>query len=198
MQRDLFLSLAVLFSAGVAAAQTAGSTGGFATLETLSNGPESSGAKPAASAKADFRPWRFFPACPVAMRLTQGGNGDLLAASAGKPADRGPTQMIRIVLLQNKSSKITAMNVVANGISLKPHYLSVSGDGRPEMSRPLHVDVADGDAPDEGAADLVLKGFTSVRSIDLKSLTYADGSTWTSGERVCRATPDLLMRVDAR
>ena len=43
-------------------------------------------------------------------------------------------------------------------------------------------------------ADLAFAGFTSVRSIKLESIDYADGSTMDlSQHRTCTVTPDLLM-----
>ena len=188
MRRKLLLSIALLVSAGAMAAQAFGQASSQEPAATPSG----------AATKTDFRVWQVYPACPVAMRATQGGGGGLLAVSPGKPAARQPTQSIRLILLQNKSSKVTKATVTVHGLAVNTRMLPAAGEGPAEISRSLHVDVEDGDAPDEGAADLVLAGFTSVRSIDLKSLTYADGSTWTSGEKVCRATPDLLMRVDAR
>jgi hypothetical protein len=47
--------------------------------------------------------------------------------------------------------------------------------------------------------DLDLPGFTSVKSIRLDSLTFADGSTWTPASRgSCRVEPDPLMLVSSQ
>ncbi len=136
------------------------------------------------------------------MQAMQGGGGGLLATGpskpGGKPGEEQPTQKIRLVMLQNKSGKIAGATVVVHGLSLKARFQTVEGDEPAEISRRLDVGVVDGDAPDESATDLVLEGFTSVRSIELKSLTFADGSTWTSSDHVCRAVPDLMMRIAAR
>lgn len=49
---------------------------------------------------------------------------------------------------------------------------------------------------DEVAADLTLPGFTSVKSIQVESITYQDGSTWVVGAgQSCQIAPDPLMLV---
>lgn len=48
----------------------------------------------------------------------------------------------------------------------------------------------------DGGADVWVPGLTGVSSIELVSLEYADGSTWTpSGAESCRFTPDPLMLI---
>jgi len=48
-------------------------------------------------------------------------------------------------------------------------------------------------------ADLWLPGFTSVTSIELMEVTYADGSAWKiSGSNVCRVQPNPLMLITER
>jgi hypothetical protein len=43
---------------------------------------------------------------------------------------------------------------------------------------------------------MLFKGFTSVRWIDLDSITYADGSMWhSSPQRKCQVVPDRFMLV---
>ena len=49
------------------------------------------------------------------------------------------------------------------------------------------------------SSDLSLSRFTAVTSVDLNSITYADGTTWhTSSPAACSITPDLIMLVAAR
>lgn len=48
------------------------------------------------------------------------------------------------------------------------------------------------------SSDLSLRRFTSVTSVDLNSLTYADGATWqASSPGACSVVPDPLMLVSA-
>lgn len=45
-------------------------------------------------------------------------------------------------------------------------------------------------------ADVYVPGFTSVSSVELQEVTYADGSTWKiSASSVCRTTPDPFMLI---
>ena len=49
------------------------------------------------------------------------------------------------------------------------------------------------------AADLVLRGLTSVSRVRLESLTYADGTSWqTEQGSACSVTPSPLMLVAGR
>ena len=48
------------------------------------------------------------------------------------------------------------------------------------------------------SADLVLPGFSSVTFVQLKSITYKDGSSWKvdgQAEQACRVTPDPVMLI---
>jgi hypothetical protein len=49
------------------------------------------------------------------------------------------------------------------------------------------------------AADIVVDGVSATQTIDLVSLTYADGSSWKLADGAsCRIAPDPLMLISAR
>ncbi len=69
--------------------------------------------------------------------------------------------------------------------------------GPSEISKTLEVTFAPEDAKSL-SADLVLPGFSSVTFIQLKSITYKDGSSWKvdgQAEQSCRVAPDPLMLI---
>jgi hypothetical protein len=73
--------------------------------------------------------------------------------------------------------------------------------GSPWIATSLDVDLVPSSTAEGkiSRADLELPGFTSVRTIRLDSVSYADGTTWTpvSGH-ACRVTPDPLMLISSR
>lgn len=137
--------------------------------------------------------------CPVSMNAKQSGSTSLVAVAPGQSAVRDFAQQIHLTLGDGTAAKIVAATVTVHGFNARSRILPAANaeDGPSRITRTLNVSLSSEDQ-NQSAADLMLRGFTSVRSIDIDSLTYADGSTWKSGERVCRVAPDLVMLVDAR
>jgi len=147
--------------------------------------------------------------CPVSMHAQQqSGIGTLTARDDRGESRRqsGVAQHIRLILgdagnsAKGNSAKIVSAKVTVRGTSPKwrmtPTVLNqdTSPDAKKTLALTFNVDGSEG-----ASANLVLPGFTSVTSIILDSLTYADGSIWRpSNGRGCRTAPDLLMLVDAR
>lgn len=64
----------------------------------------------------------------------------------------------------------------------------------PQTNLKLHFNSADGSS----VAEMWLPGFGPVRWLDLKSITYADGSTWKPAKgETCTVTPSPFMLVGA-
>jgi hypothetical protein len=141
--------------------------------------------------------------CPVSMHAQQQGGLGILTARDDRGESRrrsGVAQHIRLILGgAGNSTQIVSAKVTVRGTSPKGRMTPtvLNQDASPDARKTLVITFkADGS---EGAsANLVLPGFTSVTSISLDSLTYADGSIWRpSNGRGCRTAPDLLMLVDA-
>jgi hypothetical protein len=69
--------------------------------------------------------------------------------------------------------------------------------GASEISKTLNVTFAPEDEKSV-SAELVLPGFSSVTFVQLKSVTYQDGSAWKvdgQAEQACRVAPDPLMLI---
>jgi hypothetical protein len=134
--------------------------------------------------------------CPVSLRALQGTGGGLVAVHNAKPMS-GPSQHIHLVLSDTKSAVLTA-KVVVRGLSGKNQILQTSGNGRFDLTKTLDVRFVSED-DSQTAADLILPGFTSVQSVELESIRYQDGSTWTfAGREACRVAPDPFMLVGSR
>lgn len=140
--------------------------------------------------------------CPVPMSARQGSAGSLVAVKSGQPglsSAKGIAQRIRLSVAGGNNAKVVSASVTVHGLTPEGRLLPVdSGDhGTSQISR--HLDVAFSlDAANETGANLLLHGFSAVFSIDIDSITYADGSTRRSASGTCRVVPDSMMLVDVR
>jgi hypothetical protein len=142
--------------------------------------------------------------CPVSMHAQQQSGIGALTARDDRGESRrrsGVAQHIRLILGDaGNSAQIVSAKVTVRGTSPKwrmtPTVLNqdASPDAKKTLALTFNMDGSEG-----ASANLTLPGFTSVTSISLDSLTYADGTTWRpSNGRGCRTAPDLMMLVDAR
>jgi hypothetical protein len=201
MNRTADLTLLIFLSSACIAAQTNSNTNrGFAILA-----PSAESGSAASGGQIPNMPLRVtIPAvsgCPVAMSARQSGGGDLIKVAPGRQPQSGlaPAQQIHLGFTGGNSASILEATVRAHGLTPRTRTLQAElvTIGPSEITRTLHLNFA-GETASVRDAELVLRGFTSVSYIDLVSLTYADGSEWTPGERVCRVTPDALMLIGAR
>jgi hypothetical protein len=89
-------------------------------------------------------------------------------------------------------AQITVHGLTAHG-RITPAASGSSATATVAKQVDLQLSVAPGAS---ASAGLVFKGFTSVRWIDLDSLTYADGSTWhASPQHNCQIVPNRFMLV---
>lgn len=158
--------------------------------------------------KFDPQAWQYAPkvtveiwephGCPVSMRAQQTAGWNMVKVEPRQPRESLTFQSIHLILADGRTAQVTGARVKVRGLTDKARVLPASGqEGPSEITRIVNVNF-DGGGMNEVAADLVLHGFTSIKSIDLQSLTYADGSVWKAEELVCRAFPDPLMLVGAR
>ncbi len=137
--------------------------------------------------------------CPVGMRALQGSGGGLVAVHGTQP-QQGPTQRIHLILNNPKAGRVVSARITVRGLSAKSRTVeTLANQGSPsDMTRSLEARFSP-DSADSVATDLLLAGFTAVNSIELRSVTYADGSTWTvAAEQACRVTPSPMMLVSGR
>jgi hypothetical protein len=140
------------------------------------------------------------PTCPVSMRALQGSGFGGLVKVRGEPPVSGPAQRIHLILANPKAAKVASASVIVLGLSPRSHVeRALSNLVRPpDVTRTLEVRFN----PEEEksvAADLLLPGFTAVISLELQSMTYQDGTTWSvAGRRACQVAPDPLMLIAGR
>jgi hypothetical protein len=177
MVRRSMLSLAAILSASALMAQSPATVQKSFGVSGQTSGQSQTGANspsvfvllsPAASA------------CPVSMRAEHRSGGGVI--TTGKSQIIGPMQHIHLILGQVEGlGRVTAATVTVRGTNGKWRTMNASQfqtqpqPGSPYISSTLNVVfVRDGD--DAEYSDLDLPGFTSVKSIRLDSVTYADGS----------------------
>lgn len=153
----------------------------------------------AKSASANHAATTSASSCPVSLHALQGTGSGLMAVRNAEPTP-GPLQRIHLVLGNGNTSRPVTAKVMVRGLSDKSQTLPAqSSDAeRFDQTRTLYVTFTP-ENEKEVAADLTLPGFTSVSSIHIESIDYADGSTWkVASGQVCRVVPDPLMLVADR
>lgn len=136
--------------------------------------------------------------CPIAMDARQGVWAHTAPVENGRPHD-GIGQRISLTLADLHSATIVHAAVKILGLSGKNRILNSSErlNGAADASRVVQL-TSFTEAKNGVTAEVYAPGFTSVTSIQLLSVTYADGSTWkTPQSKVCRVMPDPLMLVAA-
>jgi len=138
-------------------------------------------------------------ACPVGVRARQAANWNKMEVGDEQP--KGPAQRLHLTLVNPDSRRITGATVTVRGLTPKtratPTPLTL-GDDSSDAARTVDVPFSAGSGK-EVSADLRVPGLSAVYSVDLVSVTYADGSNWklTSGKS-CRTSIDGVMLVGAR
>jgi hypothetical protein len=131
--------------------------------------------------------------CPVGLRARPGVGGNIMTIDA---SDGVGSQMLSLDLSNIGSRHITGAQITVHGLTAHGHVIPASSyldAGTTTKRIDLALTVAPGATT---STNLLFKGFTSVSTIDLDSLTYADGSTWhASPQHTCQITPDRFMLV---
>lgn len=132
--------------------------------------------------------------CPVSLHADHGADGNILKVDKNRP--KGLAQLLHLMLVNPDARQIVAGDVTVRGISGKPRMTQTLGStGQADVVRNLHVRFA----AQEGrniAGDVWAPGMSAVLTVELNSVTFADGSLWRfAGREGCRVTPDPLMLI---
>ena len=106
-------------------------------------------------------------------------------------------QSLRFLLSNPTALGITAIELNVHGLQpgghVEPVVSTQSGSGNFDKHLDLKLAI---NAKGRATRDIRFDGFTSIRSIDLESVTYADGSTWhANAEAPCNFEPSRVMLV---
>jgi len=151
--------------------------------------------------------------CPVAVKASLGfGGTSVLNAGPsinGHPASQEPEgaakppvkagSLLHLDVSNPSSRDIVGAKFTAHGFSRKWRIIDLSDPSNaPDLAKT--VDVAlDVRGKGHASSDLSLTNFTAIiTTIDLDSITYADGSTWrASSPGSCSIVPSMVMRIAA-
>ena len=149
---------------------------------------------------------RIDPAkCPVGMQVTHSGRFAERNAKSG-PADDVvpsiPEQRINLKMINLLPHDIVNAEITASGFSHNWRIISVSGtpgaQETPDLAKT--VDVAlDLKGNSSASRELSFAHFSAIRTVEVNSVTYADGSTWhASSPGACSVAPSLIMPIGAQ
>lgn len=137
--------------------------------------------------------------CPIGMHASQSIWNHNIAVQKGL-GNQKYGQRISLNLTDSHATKIVAARVRVRGLNGKNRMmLTPTGTNQPWNAvttlNVKFVEEKDGSV----SGDLWVGGFTSVHSIKLLEITYADGSTWRGmGPDACNVKPDPMMLITER
>jgi hypothetical protein len=147
---------------------------------------------------------RTFPqlnVCPVSVQASHLSDGNIVKTGASLPGanfpkPKGIGQRLHLKLHSPDQRTIASATVNLRGWTAKGRKAQVgSSDDAALGARTLAVPFTL-DADRMSSADIWAPGLTAVVSVELLSVKYTDGSTWTPVQgHACRVAPDHLMLV---
>jgi hypothetical protein len=135
--------------------------------------------------------------CPVSMQASHLSDGNIVKTGADHP--KGVGQRLHLKLNNPDQRTITSATVNLRGWTAKGRTAQVGASEDAALAvRTLTVPFTTS-ADRTVSADVWASGLTAVVSVELLSVKYSDGSTWTPPQgKTCRVAPDLLMLVTQR
>jgi hypothetical protein len=120
-------------------------------------------------------------------------------SSIGENTSPGPTQAIHLTMTNPLSHDIVSARITAHGFSGKWKIMDLRTSSHgPDLAKTLDI-ALNVKGQSHASSDLSLRYFTAISSIDLDSVTYADGTTWRApSPGACSVTPDLFMLIAAQ
>jgi hypothetical protein len=139
------------------------------------------------------------PVCPISLRAQHLADGSMVRTSRDAHPKR-VGQWLHLTAANPGAKQVVDALIAVRGFADVPRRTNASAneDARADAEQTMTVffTAAAGQAV---AADVWVPGMTAVTSIELKRVTYADGSLWSlAGGGSCRITPDPLMLVAGR
>jgi hypothetical protein len=145
--------------------------------------------------------------CPVSMQARQSGITEMVKVNRGAHSQQEPNaetlqkagQRIELIVPRDDSgNKIVGAVVTVRGLTARGRIDRAASGSAADVRRTMDISFSPKDDTTI-SAELVLLGFTAVKSVKLESLRYADGSSRDfSGQRLCSVTPDPMMLIAGR
>jgi hypothetical protein len=146
-------------------------------------------------------PKRIDPSkCPVELQAER--SAGLFAYKNVKwgPADEGVSpasqQRLEFTIVNFLPHEIVKAEITVHGFSYKGRFLSLANP-TPDLAKTLPV-ALEVKGNSSASRELSFDHFSTIKTIDLNAITYADGSTWhASSPGACSVAPSLVMRLRA-
>jgi hypothetical protein len=136
--------------------------------------------------------------CPVGLSAERRSDFGMRLAENGPVS--GPAQGLHVSLmnLSSRISRIESAEITVYGVTLHASVVPAGKAASNEISKTflLHPEEVSKGLQE---ATVWMRDVGALTRLELKSLTYVDGSTWTESEGSrCRATPSLFVPVGAK
>jgi hypothetical protein len=143
--------------------------------------------------------------CPVGMQVTHSGGFLERNAKFGPTDDVVPSipeQRINLEMTNLLPHDIVNAEIIARGFSQNWRVIFVSAtpgaQETPDLAKTVEV-ALDVKGNSSASRELSFARFSAIRTIEVNSVTYADGSTWhASSPAACSVAPSLLMPISAQ
>ena len=136
--------------------------------------------------------------CPISMRAQHAADGDILEVNSNHP--KGIGQSLHLTVTSSDSRRIASATVTVRGLVPKGRVTQTLASQDDAFDAEKTMDIRFSAGPGKGAsADIWVPGLSAVKSIDMQSVTFTDGSTWKlPAEKTCRTFPDPVMLISGR
>jgi hypothetical protein len=146
-------------------------------------------------------PSRIDPSkCPVGLQVERSSGLFAYENAKAVPADHAAPsseQWFDLRMTNFSAREIANAEITAHGFSEKWRVMPVSA-ATPDFWKTMDV-VLNVKGNSSASRELSLGHFSTIRTIDVNSVTYADGSTWhASSPGACSVAPSLFMRISAQ
>jgi hypothetical protein len=188
MKPSVVLAIALLSGPIPLAAQQGAGGRNTMSLGTVGNTPKNFTAPSTITIYAQQMPTN----CPAMLSARHLSDGSVILTSRSHP--KGIGQWLHIALNTHQGAIAT---LAVHGFSNKGRMTEASLGSSPDAVRNVTVYLAP--AQDQAGGSVWAPELTAVTSIDLVSLKYDDGSSWSAQDgHTCRVTPDPMMLITAR
>lgn len=131
--------------------------------------------------------------CPVNLSASQRSLPQQVETGSLVPAT--PAQGLTITLSGRRAFHIASAEVVAHALAPKDRAVLTATSDDADVVRPFHLEAKDGGS---FSSDLWMEGVTSIRWIEVKSITYSNGTVWHESEtQRCSVRPNPFVLVSS-
>ncbi|WP_263373824.1 hypothetical protein [Granulicella aggregans] len=129
--------------------------------------------------------------CPVFLSANQRAFPQQV--ETGSPIPVRPAQGLTVTMTGLRALRIKSAEVVAHALSPRNRAVLTANSDVPDVIRPFHLEAKDGGG---FSSDLWMDGVTSIRWIEVKSITYSNGTVWHESEtQKCSVRPNPFFLI---